>query len=69
MYHIIIGLVSVLLGIWGVVVWWFEFGAVMRGLIPILLFAFGAIGIVAGLQVKKESEKRNGGLADDDSGR
>ncbi len=66
MYHIIIGLVSALLGIWGVIVWWFEFGAVMRGLIPILLFAFGTIGIIAGLQAKKDEEKQNEDLTEED---
>ncbi|MGR3177597.1 MAG: hypothetical protein ACUZ8E_06035 [Candidatus Anammoxibacter sp.] len=66
MYHIIIGLVATLLGIWGVIVWWFEFGAVMRGLIPVLLLAFGTIGIIAGLQAKKDAERKRDGLAGDD---
>lgn len=57
MNHIIFGLVSALLGIWGIIVWWDEFGYVMRGMIPFVLLAIGLIGIIAGLQVQNESEK------------
>jgi hypothetical protein len=58
MKHIICGLISALLGIWGIIVWWYEFGAVMRGMVPFVLLAFGVIGIIAGLQTQQqESDK------------
>ncbi len=53
MKHIICGLISALFGVWGIIVWWYEFGAVMRGLIPFVLLAFGIIGIIAGLQTQQ----------------
>lgn len=60
MKHIISGLICGLLGIWGIIVWWYEFGAVMRGLMPLALLAFGVIGIIAGLQIQQqESGKEN----------
>ncbi len=54
MKHIICGLISALLGIWGIIVWWYEFGAVMRGIVPFVLLAFGVIGIIAGLQTQQQ---------------
>lgn len=54
MKHIICGLISALLGIWGIIIWWYEFGAVMRGIVPFVLLAFGIIGIIAGLQTQEQ---------------
>lgn len=54
MKHIISGLIAALLGIWGIIVWWYEFGAVMRGLLPFALLAFGIIAIIAGLQAQQQ---------------
>ena len=54
MKHIICGLISALLGIWGIIIWWYEFGAVMRGIVPFALLAFGVIGIIAGLQTQQQ---------------
>ncbi len=65
MKHIIFGLVAVLMGIWGIIVWWDPFGAVMRGLVPFLLLMFGIIAILAGLQVQQASEKEDN-VADDE---
>lgn len=62
MKHIICGLISALLGIWGIIVWWYEFGAVMRGIVPFVLLAFGIIGIIAGLQTQQQE---TGKVADD----
>jgi len=65
MKHIIFGLVSALLGIWGIIVWWDEFGEIMRGFIPFVLLVIGIIGILAGLQVQKESAKKDDALAEE----
>ncbi len=45
--NIIIGLISIVLGIWGLFAWWESFGMVMRGLIPILLCIFGILVIAS----------------------
>ena len=65
MTHVIFGLVSALLGIWGIIVWWDEFGNVMRGLMPLILLVIGIIGIMAGLQVQKELDKEDDSLAEE----
>lgn len=65
MKHVIFGLVSALLGIWGIIVWWDEFGDVMRGLMPLVLLIIGIIGIMAGLQVQRELDKEDDSLAEE----
>ncbi len=66
MKHIICGLVAALLGIWGIIVWWQEFGAVMRGIIPFALLAFGIIAMLAGMQTQeRETDKADDDLAED----
>lgn len=67
MKHIICGLISALFGVWGIIVWWYEFGAVMRGLIPFVLLAFGIIGIIAGLQTQQalDEEEKEEGLSEE----
>lgn len=67
MKHVIFGLISALLGIWGIIVWWDEFGEIMRGVVPFVLLVIGIIGILAGLQVQKELAKEDDTLADEDA--
>ena len=50
MRHILIGLIAFGLGIWGIIAWWGEFGAALRGLVPILLVLGGLAAIGAGLK-------------------
>ena len=47
MSHLMVGLISVGLGIWGMASWWSVFGLVMRGIIPFFLLVFGLIAILA----------------------
>ena len=56
MRHIAVGFLAVLLGIWGVIVWWKTFGMVMRGLVPFALLTFGLIAILAGW--RRAAERR-----------
>ena len=49
MLHIIAGLVLLVLGVFGVISWWAEFGFVLRGLMPILLVIGGLVAIGSGL--------------------
>jgi hypothetical protein len=38
MINVIAGLIAVVLGIWGLKVWWWSFSELLRGLIPLLLY-------------------------------
>ena len=49
MLHVIIGLDFLVLGVFGIISWWSDFGLVLRGLIPFLLLIGGLIAIGSGL--------------------
>lgn len=48
MKHIIVGVVLVVLGLWGMVAWWTSFGLVMRGLVPTGLLTLGLVATLSG---------------------
>lgn len=50
MIHLIGGLVTLVLGVWGIIVWWNHFGELLRGLIPLLLVLVGLAAIGAGFR-------------------
>jgi hypothetical protein len=47
--HVIGGLIALVLGIFGIISWWYDFGLVLRGLVPLLLVVGGLIAIGSGL--------------------
>ena len=50
MVHVIVGLVFVTLGAWGIIEWWDDFGEVLRGLVPLLIALWGLAALGAGFQ-------------------
>jgi len=48
----VVGLVSILLGSWGLVSWWNEFGALLRGLVPLGLVVLGIAAIGTAFQAQ-----------------
>jgi len=60
------GIVAVILGVVGLIVWWPEFWQVLKGTIPILLIFGGVLGIYLGIEdvrmsastKKEETEKK-----------
>jgi hypothetical protein len=48
MIHLVVGLVALCLGAWGIIVWWGHFGEALRGLIPLMLVLVGLAAIGAG---------------------
>jgi hypothetical protein len=50
MTNLIVGLILLALGAWGVTAWWDEFGEVLRGLIPIVLLLVGFAAIGTGMK-------------------
>ena len=48
MKHLLIGMVALILGFIGIIIWWKTFGLVMRGVVPISLALFGVIAILSG---------------------
>lgn len=50
MIHLIGGLVTLVLGVWGIIAWWNHFGELLRGLIPLLLVLVGLAAIGSGFR-------------------
>lgn len=51
------GLILLVLGIWGVLGWWEDFGSAMRGFIPFVLIILGFLSIASKYYNKKNSEQ------------
>ena len=56
MTNLIVGLILLALGAWGVAAWWDEFGEILRGVIPIVLILLGLAAIGAGMKSKATSK-------------
>jgi hypothetical protein len=52
MTNLIIGLLCLALGAWGLVAWWEDFGQALRGAVPLLLILLGLAAIGAGMAKK-----------------
>ncbi len=68
MNSIILGLISISFGMWGLTVWWWSFAELLRGLTPVILILIGVLALAAGVsQVQKGGAKsRKQPLGDDD---
>lgn len=58
------GLVSIILGIWGIMTWWYSFVMLLKGSVPSILILGGLAALFAGIsevkdcmQAKKEEVK------------
>ncbi len=60
MPHIVVGLILVVLGVFGIITWWIDFGLVLRGLIPFLLLICGLVAIGSGLIWEKPKGSDSG---------
>ncbi len=49
MLHVVFGLVLLVLGVFGVISWWEDFGLVLRGLVPFAFLLCGLVAIGSGL--------------------
>ena len=47
------GVIAILIGIMGLVSWWSDFVALLRGTLPILLILCGAVALVFGISEMK----------------
>ena len=68
MRHVLVGIVLVALGFWGVMSWWVAFGVAMRGLVPIALLLVGMLALLSGVQRMRadgDPGEEDPGYADD----
>ncbi len=47
MTNIIGGLIAIVLGLWGMLAWWEDFGELMRGLVPFALIVLGLLSLAS----------------------
>ncbi len=52
MTNLIVGLICLAFGAWGVAAWWDEFGALLRGVVPVAFILLGLAAIGAGMKSK-----------------
>jgi len=52
MTNLIVGLICLALGAWGITAWWDEFGAILRGMLPVVFLLVGLAAIGAGMRSK-----------------
>lgn len=55
MLAVILGLVFVVLGFWGVVAWWVSFKLVLKGLVPAMILCGGLLSVIAGIASIKDA--------------
>jgi len=48
MKHLVVGVLSLIFGLIGLITWWKTFGLVMRGVIPFTLLLLGVVAILSG---------------------
>ncbi|MBF0439024.1 MAG: hypothetical protein HQL93_07875 [Magnetococcales bacterium] len=58
MVSIVVGLVMLALGLWGLSAWWWSVTEVLRGVVPILLIILGPIALGAGVTQLRERNAR-----------
>jgi len=58
MKHIIIGLIAITLGLWGIVVNWYQFMDLLWVLIPMLVLIGGIVALLAGISNFSETSSK-----------
>lgn len=55
MLAVIVGLIFMALGLWGVISWWPSFMIVLKGLVPIMIVCGGFLAVIAGVTSIRDS--------------
>lgn len=70
MKHLVVGGVSFILGLIGLVTWWKTFGLVMRGVIPFALLMLGIVALLSGyrrVSAAPREDTAGGGKAENEA--
>ena len=62
MVSVIVGLLGLALGLWGLTAWWWSVTEFLRGAMPIVFIVFGLVALAAGVQTVRQpkgASKRN----------
>jgi hypothetical protein len=53
MLHIIVGIIAIVIGLWGIMGNWYMFKDVLITIVPLLVLLFGMVAILAGIRSMK----------------
>jgi hypothetical protein len=56
MKHLVVGMLLVAGGLWGMFSWWATFGMVMRGVLPFFALTFGMLALLSSYYRLSESD-------------
>jgi hypothetical protein len=68
MPSVIVGLLSLALGLWGLTAWWWSVTEFLRGAVPIVLLLLGVVALASGVQsvrVPRGGRKDDSGQQDE----
>ena len=53
MLHIIVGIVAIAIGLWGITSNWYMFRDILVALVPFVVICFGLVAVLAGIRSMK----------------
>jgi hypothetical protein len=53
MLHVIVGIIAIVIGLWGIMGNWYMFKDVVVAAVPLVLLCFGIVAILAGIRSMK----------------
>ena len=53
MLHIIVGIIAIVIGLWGIMGNWYMFKDILITIVPFLVLCFGIVAILAGIRSMK----------------
>ena len=53
MLHVIVGIIAIVIGLWGIMSNWYMFKDMLMSVMPLLVLCFGIVAILAGIRSMK----------------
>ena len=53
MLHIIVGIIAIVIGLWGIMGNWYMFKDVLIAVVPLVVLCFGIVAVLAGIRSMK----------------
>lgn len=53
MLHIIVGIIAIVIGLWGITSNWYMFRDMLAAIVPFVLVCFGIVALLAGIRSTK----------------
>jgi len=53
MLHVIVGIIAIVIGLWGMMSNWYMFKDILVSIVPLVVLCFGIVAILAGIRKMK----------------